>query len=64
VLWIDGVARDSAQMDGMSNGTPDVLEIGGNIPSGDPFVGLMDNLRVWNRARSAQQIRRAHASSP
>ena len=56
VLWIDGVAQDQAQMDGNSNGTPTTLGIGGNLPSGDPLEGLIDNVRVWSTARTAQQI--------
>jgi hypothetical protein len=56
VLWIDGVARAQGQMDGNSNGTPTTLGIGGNLPSGDPWEGLIDNVRVWSSARTAQQI--------
>jgi hypothetical protein len=56
VLWIDGVAQDQDPMDGNSNGTPTSLGIGGNLPSGDPWEGLIDNLRIWSTARTAQQI--------
>lgn len=37
---------------GNSNGSA----IGGNSPTGDPLVGRIDQLRVWNVARTAQQI--------
>jgi Concanavalin A-like lectin/glucanases superfamily len=63
VLWIDGVARAEGQMDGLSNGTPTTLGIGGDLPSGDPWEGLIDNLRVWSSARTAQQIS-AHTPAP
>jgi hypothetical protein len=64
VLWIDGVARDQAPMDGNSNGTPSTLGIGGNLPSGDPWEGLIDNVRVWSTARTAQQISAHTPPSP
>ncbi|CAN5698241.1 hypothetical protein BH11MYX3_BH11MYX3_07280 [soil metagenome] len=37
---------------GNTNGTV----IGGNSPSGDQLIGMIDQLRIWNTARTAQQI--------
>ena len=56
VLWINGIQQDQAQTDGLSNGPTATLGIGGNLPSGDAFEGLMDNVHIWNRARTAQGI--------
>jgi hypothetical protein len=56
VLWIDGVARAQAQTDGIANDPAATVAIGGNLPSGDPLEGLIDNVRLWNRARTAQEI--------
>ncbi len=64
VLWVNGVARDQDQTDGMSNGGTSVLGIGGNLPSGDPFEGSIDNVRVWNQARTAPQICAQSPSCP
>jgi concanavalin A-like lectin/glucanase superfamily protein len=37
---------------GNANGTV----IGGNSPNGDQLIGMIDQMRVWNTARTAQQI--------
>ena len=64
VLWVNGVARDQQQTDGMSNGGTSALGIGGNLPSGDPFEGSIDNVRVWNQTRTAPQICAQSPSCP
>jgi hypothetical protein len=56
VLWVDGVKQGEAQMDGNANGSTFVLGIGGNLPSGDAFEGLIDNVRVWARARTPEEV--------
>ncbi len=63
-LWIDGQAEDQAYFDGLSSGSPAALAIGGNLPSGDPFEGMIDNVRVWSVARNAQQIAAHQPASP
>jgi hypothetical protein len=55
-LYINGVDRGQAQMDGNANGVPTTLVIGGNHPSGDLFEGLIDNMRVWSRARTPAEV--------
>jgi len=57
LLYIDGDEEASAPANGMpsTSGTTG-LSIGGNNPSGDPFTGAIDNVRIWNRARSASEI--------
>lgn len=37
---------------GNSNG----VVIGGNSPNGDQLIGTIDQLRVWNTARTAAQV--------
>jgi hypothetical protein len=32
------------------------LAIGSNMPTGDPLVGALDNLRIWSRVLSAEEI--------
>ena len=55
-LWINGVQRGQTTTSAIPNDPTTTLGIGGNLPSGDPFEGLMDNIRIWNRARTAQEI--------
>jgi hypothetical protein len=38
--------------------------IGANSPSGDAFLGAIDQLRVWRRARTAQEICAAAGACP
>ncbi|EYF02301.1 LamG domain-containing protein [Chondromyces apiculatus] len=55
LLYRNGVlldARDTTVLT-PSNGT---VAIGGNAPSGDPFLGLLDGVRVYNVARTDAQI--------
>ena len=56
VLWVDGVKQGEATMDGIANGATSVLGIGGNLPSGDAFEGMIDNVRVWARGRSPEEV--------
>lgn len=35
------------------------ISIGGNAPAGDPFDGLIDDLRIWSVARTPAQISRS-----
>lgn len=59
--YVNGTARGTAPLGaaGSSNGT---TCIGANSPSGDPFDGAIDELRVFSVARSAAQI--AAAATP
>jgi hypothetical protein len=55
-VWIDGVSRDQASFLIPLSLGPEKLSIGSNHPSGDPLYGLLDNVRVWTRARDAAEI--------
>lgn len=55
-IYIDGEpALEDATGGNITSGTIG-MAIGGNSPSGDPFDGRIDNLRVWTLARSATDI--------
>lgn len=54
-LYIDGREISSAKANALTAGTA-VTAIGGNSPSGDPFVGEIDRLRVFARARTPAEI--------
>jgi hypothetical protein len=56
-IYVDGSVAATA-MGGMALGigTTDGSAIGGNSPSGDTLVGKLDQLRVWNVARTPTQI--------
>lgn len=60
MVYIDGVLKDqdNAQIKSAPNATE---AVGGNAPSGEPFVGAIDSLRIFNVARSADQIAAAAA---
>ena len=40
------------------------LRIGGRVPGGGWFKGVLDEVRVYNRALSAAEIRRAMRNAP
>jgi hypothetical protein len=40
----------------LGTGSASGLAIGGNSPNGDPFIGGLDELRIWTTARSAREI--------
>ena len=55
LLYVNGVQVD------MDNGHPQQSAsgseaVGGNAPSGTPFIGAIDSLRVFKVARTAEQI--------
>jgi hypothetical protein len=54
-LYVDGVSRATAALGGAGSSSATTV-IGGNSPSGDPFDGAIDELRVFSMARSAAQI--------
>jgi hypothetical protein len=62
-LWVDGVLRVSTPLTAFlpNTGGAAGLYIGTNIPADttldrDPFDGLIDNVRVWRRLRTAPEI--------
>jgi hypothetical protein len=55
-IWINGIRRaTAAQAAGAPPGEP-AIHVGSNSPSGDPFNGLIDNVRVWTGARDGTQV--------
>lgn len=57
ILYIDGGEEATAPANGMpSTGGSSGLSIAGNNPSGDPFTGMIDSVRIWNRARSEAEL--------
>ena len=52
----DGQRRVTAPGAALETGNDTGTSIGGNSPSGDPFVGRIDELRIWNRARTAAEV--------
>jgi hypothetical protein len=57
-LYVRGV-RVASNSDGPPTPTTETLAIGANSPSGDPFIGAIDSLRVYARAKSGAEIARA-----
>jgi Concanavalin A-like lectin/glucanases superfamily len=56
-LFINGVQVESTAGSGaMSTSSATGSCIGSNSPSGDPFDGELDELRIWQYARSEQEI--------
>ena len=55
-LYIAGQRRVTAPGAALETGNDTGTSIGGNSPSGDPFVGRIDELRIWNRARTAAEV--------
>jgi hypothetical protein len=56
-VWVNGVRRGSGPSEsgvGTAQGTP--VALGSNSPSGENFVGLIDNVRFWTRVRSQAEI--------
>ena len=55
-LFVGGVQVASLAAPGSMVVTTGVLRIGGNGPAGGYFQGLIDDLRIYNRALSAAEI--------
>lgn len=60
-LYVNGVAVLGVPATGAIDpvGASDGMAIGGNSPAGDAFDGLIDDVRVWNVARSPTDVCRA-----
>jgi hypothetical protein len=54
-LYVNGAAVASSVLNPPA-GTPGTTAIGSNAPSGDPFVGAIDTLRIFKVARTAPEI--------
>jgi biopolymer transport protein ExbB len=55
-IYVDGVPVVDADGGGAVTPGSIGLSIAGNSPSGEPFVGRVDSLRVWRVARTQEQI--------
>jgi hypothetical protein len=61
-LYIDGVERDTATAGPPATSAGNGTNIGSDAPNGgDDFLGRIDELRVWNRARTPDEICEAAA---
>jgi hypothetical protein len=58
-LYVDGVEASSRPASGTILRTSDPLWIGGDRPYGEYFRGVIDELRVYNRALGPSQVRAA-----
>jgi hypothetical protein len=57
-LYVNGRQVSSEAVSGTIETPPDPLWIGGNRPYGEHFDGVIDEIRVYDRALSATEIRR------
>jgi len=55
-LYVNGAQVSSMSVSGALQSTTTPLRIGGNVPYGEFFQGLIDEVRVYNRALSAAEI--------
>jgi hypothetical protein len=55
-LYVNGVLASSSAQSGAIQTNSNALRIGGNVPYGEFFQGLIDELRVYNRALSQAEI--------
>jgi glucose/arabinose dehydrogenase len=55
-LYVNGVQVASQSRTGNIQTTSSLLRLGGNVPYGEFFLGLIDDVRLYNRALSAAEI--------
>lgn len=56
-LWVGGKrVAESAATGPISRHARNGTRLGGNNPQGDPFEGLLDNVRIWGRALTAGDL--------
>ena len=55
-VYVDGVSVQSTAASGAPGTGGTEVSLAGNSPDGDPYIGLMDNVRLWNVGRTAAQI--------
>lgn len=64
-IYINGQQADAVPATGtITTSSTTGSCIGTNSPSGDAFLGAIDQLRVWRRARTAQEICEAAGACP
>jgi hypothetical protein len=63
--WVSGASRAEAAPSAGDPAPPlPGLAIGSNMPSGDPLIGSIDNVRIWNRTLSNEEICAAALGCP
>ena len=62
-LYVDGTEASHRAMTGRTRRTTDPLWIGGNRPYGEYFQGVIDEVRVYDRALGPSEVR-AEMSTP
>jgi uncharacterized repeat protein (TIGR03803 family) len=55
-LWVNGIQKDSKSIQGLIRSSNGQLMLGGNNVWGEYFDGVIDNVRVYNRALGATAI--------
>ena len=56
-VWINGTRRAEAAAGARTMGpVSSPISIGSNSPSGENLEGLLDNVRIWTRARAGEEI--------
>jgi prepilin-type processing-associated H-X9-DG protein len=55
-LYVDGHSASTGGASALPAGARQGLSIAGDNPTGDPFTGELDELRIWSGARSTQDI--------
>jgi hypothetical protein len=57
-LYLDGVLVNTMPQTGSMTASSDALTIGGNVFSGQNWMGLIDEVRIYNRALNPTEIQR------
>ena len=55
-VYIDGQPRAMGAGNPLNTGGGNGSRVGSNSPGGDPFSGRIDELRIWNRVRTPDEI--------
>ena len=63
-IYFNGMLRDSIYLGGSVTNTTSSLTIGSGINGVNPFNGTIDEVRIWNRALSPEEINASYISGP
>ena len=55
-MFQDGVFDDSTDYDGTVGNNAERLQIGGSVGEGQFFIGVLDEIGIWNRSLSATEV--------
>jgi hypothetical protein len=56
IIYVDGAEAARVAQGAAGTSSTDGLALAGNSPSGDGFLGQMDNVRMWNRGLTADEL--------